>query len=114
MEIEIRYPQWSPEEKVECPDAVRQMVFYSDHEHDHRKKLDEIFDGFNGGSGRECRLFSMTPKMRSMSVGDFVRVDSQWYQCASGGWNKVTPERVEEVMAMPSYWPYGDAALRRR
>ena len=114
MEIEIKYPQWSPEERVQCPDAVRQMVFYCDHEYDHREKLEEIFDGFNAGSGLECRLFSMTPKMRSMSVGDFVRIEDQWYQCASGDWIKVTPERVEEVMAMSSYYPYADPAVGRR
>jgi hypothetical protein len=51
-------------------------------------------------------------RMRSMSVGDFVCLDEQWYQCANVGWNTVTEERVDEVMEMPVYDTWLDRTLR--
>lgn len=58
--------------------------------------LEEVFAAFNHGSSRECELF-LKSKMRSLSVNDFVRLNTQWYQCRSVGWEKVTEEFVDEL-----------------
>jgi len=34
---------------------------------------------------------------RSLSVHDCVRIDEDWYQCASVGWTKVNNEYVDEL-----------------
>lgn len=72
--------------------------------------LEEIFAAFNHGSGRECELF-LKNKMRSLSVNDFVRVNTQWYQCKSVGWEKVTEEYVDhlekEVVEHPAFNLHG-------
>ncbi len=57
--------------------------------------LEEIYAQWNAGSGRESRTF-LSRQCRSLSVGDFVEVNAQWYVCASFGWNKVTDEQVAE------------------
>ena len=56
-----------------------------------------VFAMFNGGSGRECKIF-LDSGCRSMSVNDFVCVDGQWYQCASVGWNKVTRNYINFIV----------------
>lgn len=58
--------------------------------------LEEIFAAFNHGSGKESKLF-LESKMRSLSTNDFVRINTQWYQCKSVGWEKVTEEFVDEI-----------------
>lgn len=58
--------------------------------------LEDIFAMFNHGSNRECIPF-LNRKFRSLSVHDCVRVDEQWYQCRSTGWEKVTEEFVDEL-----------------
>lgn len=35
--------------------------------------------------------------MRSLSVNDCVRVNNQWYQCASIGWKAVSEEYVDQL-----------------
>lgn len=58
--------------------------------------LEEIFAMFNHGSRYECKEF-LNLKIRSLSMNDCVRVNDQWYQCASIGWEEITNERVEEL-----------------
>ena len=76
----------------------------------HPLVLEEIFGMFNHGSGHECELF-LKSKMRSLSVNDFVRVNTQWYQCRSVGWEAVTEEYVDElekaVVSHPAYNLHG-------
>lgn len=50
--------------------------------------LELMFDWFNHGSGSECQMF-LDKKCRSLSVNDFVRLNDEWFQCRSVGWDKV-------------------------
>lgn len=50
--------------------------------------LELIFEWFNHGSGSECQMF-LDKKCRSLSVNDFVRLNDEWFQCRSVGWDKV-------------------------
>jgi len=61
-----------------------------------KELLEKIFEQFNHGSGKECDFF-LGNHMRSLSVHDFVKVDGQWFQCASIGWNPVTREYVDRI-----------------
>lgn len=56
--------------------------------------LEEIFAQWNAGSGRESSLF-LRSSCRSLSVGDYVKVNDQWYRCASFGWDEVSEDNVE-------------------
>lgn len=56
--------------------------------------LEEIFGQWNGGSGMECDIFNKS-HCRSLSVGDYVKVDDQWYRCAGMGWKKVSQDDVD-------------------
>jgi hypothetical protein len=58
--------------------------------------LENIFAQFNHGSMQECD-YLLSNKMRSLSVHDFVKVDGEWFQCASVGWIPVTEEYVHEI-----------------
>ena len=58
--------------------------------------LEQIFAWFNAGSGNECDEFKRS-RMRSLSVNDFVRVNDEWYQCASYGWVPVSAALVAEI-----------------
>lgn len=58
--------------------------------------LELTFAQWNNGSGQECERF-ITSKVRSLSVGDVVCINGSYYQCASFGWNSVTPEYVTEL-----------------
>jgi len=70
--------------------------------------LEKVYDAFNHGSGQEDELF-LQLHCRSLSVGDFVMVEDQWYQCASCGWDKVSEpyvERWKELFnARLAQWP---------
>lgn len=55
--------------------------------------LQFVFAGFNHGSRRELNLF-LRAHIRSLSVGDFVAIDSQWYECDRNGWKKVDVLKV--------------------
>lgn len=50
--------------------------------------LEEIFANWNSGSGVECALF-LRLKIRSMSVGDIVKIDSTMYLCQPMGWKVI-------------------------
>jgi hypothetical protein len=64
-----------------------------DKNHNDEDILDAVWAGFNAGSGKEMGAF-LVAKVRSMSVGDFVRIDSQWFRCASFGWDQATENEV--------------------
>ena len=55
--------------------------------------LEDVFAQFNHGSGRESKDF-ISQRMRSLSVGDFVQFDGQWWECLSYGWDMVKPNYV--------------------
>ena len=58
--------------------------------------LERVFAEWNHGSGVECELFVYSG-MRSLSVNDIVCVNGKYFQCASFGWNEVSPEYVNEL-----------------
>ena len=58
--------------------------------------LELTFAQWNNGSGQECERF-IKSKVRSLSVNDIVCINGSYYQCASFGWNGVTPEYVTEL-----------------
>ena len=72
--------------------------------------LEEVFAQYNHGSGQECQHF-LNNKMRSLSVGDFVNVNDQWWECASVGWKKVDSLHVSNftnaVARHPKLTEYG-------
>ena len=57
--------------------------------------LEDVFDWFNGGSGKESPLFT---NMRSLSVNDFVIIDDNIYQCASVGWKNVDEDYMYMII----------------
>lgn len=56
--------------------------------------LELMFGWFNVGSGSECQMF-LDRHSRSLSVNDFVRLNDEWFQCRSMGWDKVDDSLVE-------------------
>lgn len=65
------------------------------HTDDVKEILEVVFGNWNGGSGDESEHFRRS-HVRSLSVGDFVKVDDTIYQYLSFGWNEVSQERVDE------------------
>lgn len=57
--------------------------------------LEEVFAGWNAGSGREWPGF-LSEKVRSLSVGDFVKIENDWFQCNSFGWKLVDEAYVAD------------------
>lgn len=70
------------------------MPFDEECSESNSEALEQIFDWFNGGIGVEHRLFK---SMRSLSSGDFVGIDRQWYQCLGIGWRKVSFDFVRKI-----------------
>lgn len=58
--------------------------------------LELTFAQWNNGSGQECERF-IKSMVRSLSVNDVVCINGSYFQCASFGWNSVTPEYVTEL-----------------
>lgn len=71
---------------------------------DDKTILEWVFAQWNNGSCQESELF-IKSQIRSMSVNDIVCVNGNYYQCASMGWDAVTPNYVthliEEVVNHP-------------
>jgi hypothetical protein len=61
--------------------------------------LEIVFAQWNHGSGQECDKF-VKGKYRSLSVNDFVRVNGEWFQCASVGWVKRDDKFVDAIEAL--------------
>jgi hypothetical protein len=40
-------------------------------------------------------MFTSDRTTRSLSVGDFVKLDDKWYRCASFGWDEASTEDVD-------------------
>ena len=57
--------------------------------------LEEVFAGWNAGSGQEWPGF-VSAHVRSLSVGDFVKIENEWFQCNSFGWKLVDEAYVAE------------------
>ena len=57
--------------------------------------LEEVFAGWNAGSGQEWPGF-LSAKVRSLSVGDFVKIENDWFQYNSFGWKPVDEVYVVE------------------
>lgn len=74
------------------------FVIKADSTTDCHDLLEMVFDQWNEGSNRECELFRNS-KIRSLGVHDIVCVNGTHYQCASFGWNEVTPEYVNKLEA---------------
>jgi hypothetical protein len=49
---------------------------------------EDIWRAYNRGSGREAFEF-LQKEIRSMSVGDIVEIDGEYYMAASFGWNSI-------------------------
>jgi hypothetical protein len=58
--------------------------------------LEMVFAQWNAGSGCESELFIKSRK-RSLSVNDIVCVNGTYFQCASFGWDEVSPEYVNDL-----------------
>jgi len=61
--------------------------------------LEDVFAQFNHGSGAECKEF-VDNRMRSLSVGDFVQFEGQWWECKSVGWEMVKSNYVVQVCCL--------------
>jgi len=100
LEVYIQYPeltQWECRKLRICFDGNNREEPEFRERNEISKKhlgvLESTFGCFNAGSGRESHTFTKA-KVRSMSVGDFVCVEAQWYECMCTGWKKVTWEDV--------------------
>ncbi len=72
------------------------FIIKTDGEVDPHDILEMVFAQWNHGSGCECELFVKSQK-RSLCVNDIVCVNGRYWQCASFGWNEVTPAYVNEL-----------------
>ena len=61
--------------------------------------LEDVFAQFNHGSGAECKEF-VDNRMRSLSVGDFVQFEGQWWECKDVGWEMVKSNYVVRVCCL--------------
>ena len=57
--------------------------------------LEEVFAGWNAGSGQGWPGF-VSAHVRSLSVGDFVKIENDWFQCNSFGWKLVDEAYVAD------------------
>jgi len=95
---------------IDYPGDKRLFVFLKHQSEKVEDILEEVFEQFNAGSGRECQEFHNT-HMRSLSVGDFVNIEGQWWECAACGWKKVEADHVyqmgRDVKNHPNFEQYG-------
>jgi len=59
--------------------------------------LEDAFAEFNAGSGVECYEFR-TAKIRSLSVGDLVKIDGVWNRVEGCRWSRMAEWDVAEYM----------------
>jgi len=62
-----------------------------------RYTLEDAFAEFNAGSSHECEEF-ISARIRSLSVGDLVKLNGVWSRCESVGWSVMTEAEVMEYM----------------
>lgn len=60
--------------------------------------LEKVFGWFNSGSGEEHQDF-LRNDCRSFSVNDFVKLNGEWFQCRSSGWDLVEESLVRNQIA---------------
>lgn len=60
--------------------------------------LERVFAEWNHGSSVECEFF-LNSKIRSLSVNDIVGIDGRYFQCISIGWNEVSHEYIDKLVA---------------
>lgn len=99
---EICYLQWDKEHNVEARDRFHEYHFetpdtlsYTEFDQLYESvaevetdDLDTLYREWNRGSGYETEEF-LSQRVRSMSVGDIVDHDDQYYMCASIGWDEI-------------------------
>lgn len=59
--------------------------------------LEDAFAEFNAGSSCECPEF-LEAKIRSLSVGDLVKLEGVWNRCESCGWSVLSDAEVMGYM----------------
>ena len=59
--------------------------------------LEDAFAEFNAGSCHECPEF-IEARIRSLSVGDLVKLDGIWNRCENMGWSVMSEAEVMEYM----------------
>lgn len=59
--------------------------------------LEDAFAEFNAGSNQECPEF-IEARIRSLSVGDLVKMDGVWNRVESCGWSVMTEQEVMDYM----------------
>lgn len=58
---------------------------------------ERAFEEWNSGSGNECKEFKDN-HVRSLSVGDFVKINNHIFKCEPSGWNEVTTEYLSNFI----------------
>ena len=92
----IQYPELL---QTECRNW---SLYYEDDTATVDSILASVWHNWNAHEDNECEIF-WNAKCRSMMVGDFVCVNSQWHRCEKQGWSKVTWDHV-----------YGEEARTRK
>lgn len=101
-------------------DDTFNKVFAQDLADNPLEALEQIFAQWNNGSNQECPAF-INAKCRSLSVGDFVGIDGNWYRCAGIGWTSVPADVVanwldalaEELSKQPLARTFVEAKLQK-
>lgn len=75
-----------------------------------------LFDEFNiGETSKAAVAYRKIHGLRSLSVGDVVKIDGQWFSCDSMGWSILESEPLIVATAAPHAWktmePWGDTEL---
>lgn len=76
---------------IETPDALSEDVFEDIYEQVGEYDTDDpeaVWRAYNRGSGREDPEF-LDKEIRSMSVGDIVEIDGEYYMAASVGFDQI-------------------------
>jgi hypothetical protein len=111
MKVEVKYPRMFGAETTK--EVAFEVEVKNSNVFNHRLFLEKVYRGFGNIPDEDQWWWPFTEnKIRSLSVGDFVSLDGEWWQCVSMGWKKVSERRVKEVMAMPVYDTWRDENLR--
>lgn len=110
MKVTVKYPRWHAtlDQAKEVSFEVTVLGSFNP-----RRYLENVFAAF--GNHPDAEVWDTAwrgAKMRSMSVGDFVCLGDQWYQCAGCGWKEVSEDWVNTVMSLPVYDTWADKNLR--
>jgi hypothetical protein len=78
----------------------------------HPEILEEIFAGFNAGSGQEHPKF--TRELRSLSIGDFVTINNSNYECDLIGWKPITTAELLTEVKNKKFNPFTQLVLAEK